>query len=498
MSVSFNVIPSGLRVPLFYAEIDNSAAFTPVNSSRALLIGQMTSDGQAQEEKPVLCTSAAMANKLFGRGSVLARMVAAYRTVDVLGEIVCIPVEDASSGTQATGTVALTGTAAEAGTIFLYICGKLVRVGVAQSDEAADVATTMAALINADKDLPVTATASSGTVTLTAKNKGTLGNDILVQKNLQGLAGGESDVTGLGVEITAMSSGATDPDFTNAIKAMGDEQYDFIAVPYSDAATLNAFSTAMNDTSGRWGPYSQIYGHVYSMKRGDINALTTFGATRNNQHETVTGIEPTFASWLPDALGAYVARTAVFISADPARPTQTGVLTGITGAPAGERFMLTERQSLLTSGIATITTDAAGTVTIERAITTYQTNAYGDGDASYLDSETLHTSAYVMRRLRSTITSKYGRHKLANDGTRFGPGQAIVTPNIIRSELIAIYRALEREGIVENAELFQTYLIVERDANDPNRINVLFPPDYVNQLRIFALLNQFRLQYPEE
>jgi len=37
---------------------------------------------------------------------------------------------------------------------------------------------------------------------------------------------------------------------------------------------------------------------------------------------------------------------------------------------------------------------------------------------------------------------------------------------------------------------------VERDSGNPNRINVLLPPDLVNQLRIFALLNQFRLQYP--
>lgn len=28
--------------------------------------------------------------------------------------------------------------------------------------------------------------------------------------------------------------------------------------------------------------------------------------------------------------------------------------------------------------------------------------------------------------------------------------------------------------------------------------NTLFPPDYVNQLRVFAVVNQFRLQYSEE
>lgn len=73
-----------------------------------------------------------------------------------------------------------------------------------------------------------------------------------------------------------------------------------------------------------------------------------------------------------------------------------------------------------------------GTLRIQRSVTTYKKNAYGVADNSYLDSETLHTSAYVLRKLKSVITGKYGRHKLANDGTRFGPGQAIVTPAVIK------------------------------------------------------------------
>lgn len=66
---------------------------------------------------------------------------------------------------------------------------------------------------------------------------------------------------------------------------------------------------------------------------------------------------------------------------------------------------------------------------------------------------------------------------------------------VIRGELIAAYRELEYLGIVENADAFQQNLIVERSTTNPNRLDVLFPPDYVNQLRVFALLNQFRLQY---
>ena len=55
----------------------------------------------------------------------------------------------------------------------------------------------------------------------------------------------------------------------------------------------------------------------------------------------------------------------------------------------------------------------------------------------------------------------------------------------------------EDKAIVENTALFAKYLIVERNKDDPNRVDVLLPPDLVNQLRIFAVLAQFRLQFNE-
>lgn len=93
-------------------------------------------------------------------------------------------------------------------------------------------------------------------------------------------------------------------------------------------------------------------------------------------------------------------------------------------APKGKRFIMTEQQTLLSHGVATAYVEG-GTLQIQRSVTTYKKNAYGVADNSYLDSETLHTSAYVLRKLKSVITSKYGRHKLANDGTRFGRGRRL-------------------------------------------------------------------------
>ena len=112
-------------------------------------------------------------------------------------------------------------------------------------------------------------------------------------------------------------------------------------------------------------------------------------------------------------------------------------------------------------------------------------------DASYLDVTTPATLGYIRYATRARITQKFPRHKLANDGTAFGPGQAIVTPGIIRAELLALFRELELQGLVEDFDQYKADLIVERNANDPNRIDVLSPPNLVNQLRVFAEQIQF-------
>uniref|UniRef100_UPI001968612B phage tail sheath subtilisin-like domain-containing protein n=1 Tax=Pseudomonas viridiflava TaxID=33069 RepID=UPI001968612B len=160
---------------------------------------------------------------------------------------------------------------------------------------------------------------------------------------------------------------------------------------------------------GRWSWARQLYGHVCSAKRGTVGTLVAAGQLRNDQHITIQAVEMAAPQpvWLQAA--ALAARTAVFISADASRPTQSGTMPGLDPAPASQRFTLTERESLLRYGIATAYYEG-GYVRIQRSITTYQKNAYGQADNSYLDSETMHQSAFIIRRLQGVITSKYGRH----------------------------------------------------------------------------------------
>src|SRR5262249_28302405 len=130
---------------------------------------------------------------------------------------------------------------------------------------------------------------------------------------------------------------------------------------------------------------------------------------------------------------------------------------------------------------------------IERLISTYQKNALNVADATFLDVTTLRTLAYLRWSWNLRLLTKYPRHKLANDGTDFEPGQPIVTPSVLRAEALAWGLDMARAGLIENYEQFKRDLVVVRDAGDPNRVNTTLGPDLVNGLNIVATQFAFRV-----
>lgn len=488
MSMGFAQIPADLKVPLFHLEFDSSRAIAGVAQKRALIVGQPTTavSGLA------LVASAEAASDLYGQGSSLARMIRAWRKNDGFGELWAYPVADDAGGTAGTKTITITGTPTAAGTLALYIGGVLLSIPVSATDTPTTIAAAIVAAVAANTRLPFTAGNSAGVVTLTARNKGTLANDVDVRVNLNGPGAGEALPAGIAVAIAAGVSGATDPALTGLAAALGDEEFEVILAPYAGSGQLNALRDLMDDVTGRWAWSRQVYGHAFAVKRDTASNLLTLGGGRNDQHVSLIGYEPTNPTSPDELAAAYAAQVFASVSADPARPLQTLRLVGALATPLGGRFSKSNQQSLLSAGIATVMYGADGSAMIQRAVTTYQKNPWGVTDRSYLDSETLFTLAEVVRRLRSAITTKFARSKLADDGTRFGAGQPIVTPKSIKAELVAQYAEMEAAGLVENAAGFAAATIVERDANDPSRVNVLYAPDLVNGLRIFAVLNQFR------
>jgi len=493
MSISFSGIPDNLRVPLFYMEFDNSQAVTgtPPMAHKILVLGQMLASGQAAPLAPVRITSAEQATALFGRGSMLDSMFRVLTKANtMLLETWALPMTDAAAGVAAAGSVTFGGLATAAGVLNLYVGGTRVRAAVPAGCTAAQAATALAEAVNAAVDpfLPVTAAVDGVTpskVLLTCRWKGGTGNDLDLRFNYNL---GETLPAGLTATVGAMTGGAADPEVAAAIAAFGDEWWNHIVMPYTDAVNLSALEAELAD---RWGPLRQMDGLAWAAYRGTLAATGAFGETRNSQLVSTMGIGATPTSpW--DWAASYAARAAGSLSIDPARPLQTLDLPGCLPPAVADRWDMRERNLLLWDGIATYTVSAAGACCIEREITMYRLNAYGLPDPSYLDVQTPATEGYRRYAAKARITQKYGRHKLADDGTRYSPGQAIVTPSIIRDELLALYR--EQEGlVVENFEEYAATLVVQRNANNRNRVDVLEKPDVVNQLRMLAVLSQFKL-----
>ena len=489
MGISFNSIPSSWRVPLVMAEFDNSQADQgpALLAYRALIIGQKTAGGSIAANALQAVTSADQVRGLAGPGSQLHRMAKAWFSNNKVTEVWIGALADDGAGAAATGTLTVTGPATATGTLALYVHGVAVPVAVTSSDAASAIATNIAAAINANADLGVTASAATSVVTVTAKNKGTCGNSIDLRLNY---LDGDATPAGVAVAIVAMASGATDPSLTSLIAAMGDTWFQIIAHPYTSTANLAALE---DELASRFGPERMIDGLAITSSSGTQSALATLGESRNSQHSVILAQPGQNPLTTPAEFAAAAAAVvALEGNEDPGRPFQTLPLAGVLAPAQADYFTIQERNLLLFDGVGTTRAMDDGTVQLERVITTYRTNSAGVADTSYLNAETMLTLLYLRYAFRTDIPSKFPRSKLADDGTRVAAGQPVVTPSIIKAEALHWFDDMLDLQLVQNPDLFKQNLVVQRNATDRNRIDVLLPPDIINQLIFVAAQIQFR------
>jgi phage tail sheath gpL-like len=499
MPISFSQIPSNIKVPLYWVEVDPSKAGLPQLGLRALITGTMLVEGDALPDVPIAVGSQAQADAHFGQGSEISRMFRAYFANNLANEVWGMGVKEPVAATAATGKITVTTPPTAAGTIHLYIGTDHIPVNVGATDTVNDIHVAISAAINSSFDLPVSSVGAPTDVTLTCLWKGVNGNDIAISLNYYGTIGGQMLPPGLTMTLPTggvLAGGTGVPDFATGISNMGEQEFEYVAMPYSDSSSLFDWDQEYGFTDGgRWGWMRQHFGHVFCAKRGTYPALMTFGATQNSGVTSVMGFEVASPSPSFEWTAAYVGKAQRALIDDPARPLQTLTLNQIKCAPLHQRFNFNELNSLAETGLAIQKAGSDNQPMIAREQTTYQLNLYGQSDDAYELVTTLATLAKLLRNQRAVVTNEFARCKLADDGTRFGPGQAIATPGLVQASLISQYYEDEFNGLVENVSQFQSHLLVERDPNDPNRLNVLYPPDLINQLRIFAVLAQFRLQY---
>lgn len=489
--VTFNQVPSSTRVPFVYVEIDPSKASSgpTIQEYRCAIIGQKLPTTPVAAATPFLATSADQVGQAFGFGSIVHGMATAFFKSNRSTEAWFMGVEDAGGAVKATKTLTVTGPATASGTLYLYIAGRRITVGVASGDAQNAIASAINAAIAASEfaqELPVTSGVATNVVTLTARNGGTQGNGIDVRFNFQT---GEAFPAGVAVAVAAGVAGATDPTLGASMAALGARQYHVLAVGLNDATSIAAVDAEL---ALRFGPSIQLEGHAFYGKADTFGNLTTFGSALNSKHTTVVGQKlPLSPTW--ELAASVAAVVAFFGQADPARPFKTLELVGMVGPALADRFTLQERELLLRNGIATAIVDDAGVLRAERLITTYRTNPTGAADPSFYDVNTLLALSFIRTDVRTRFASTFPRHKLADDGTRFGVGQPVVTPKIARGFMVSLFRDWESLGLVEGFDQFEADLVVERNTTDRNRLDVLLPPDLVNQLQVTGISLQFLL-----
>lgn len=492
--MSLGNIPDDFRVPLVIIDIDNSQALdsAPAQSRKIIVIGQQSATGTATALTSNRITSDGTADQLYGKGSMLAGMLKILRKANSYTEVWAMGLADIAAGAAAKSELTVTGPATAAGTLALLVNGVSVQVGVSADDTADTIATAIVTAINKLPDTQVTAALKAGSttiVTLTTNWKGVTGNAMDVRLNYYT---GEQTPAGVAVAMTAFTGGTGTPDIAAVVAALGDDWYTDIVFPYNDTQSLNAIRDELLE---RWGPLQMIEAQLWTAFRGTHAESGTFGETRNDWLISCLGtnIAPQ-PHWLWAA--SYGGIAAYYLANDPARPLQTLVLPGILPPAKDVRWDMPERNLLLHDGIATHNVDAGGNVCIEREITMYRVNQYGDADTSYLNVQSPATLGRIRYVIKNRFSNRYPRHKLAGDDVLdlLDPGQPVMTPKIGRAELLDIaLTELIPAGLVEDFDDYKDTLDVYLDGADKDRLNFICHPNLVNQLRVLAGLIQFKL-----
>ena len=479
--MNISQVPPSLLVPGFWTEFDNSAAAgSGTMPWNVLLIGSMLSGGTAEESVPVQIFSDDEADKLFGKGSQAALMVRAFRKNNTLMPLWAVGVADGT--TKATKSVTFTGTATAAGVIALYVGGQNLNIAVASGDTAADIAQAIESAVT--DNMPVTASASSGTVTFTAKNGGTAGNYIDIRVNY---VAGEVLPDGISVSGTGLlTGGAGDPSLTTVIANIGAQWFNIIVTAFSSSATLTALETELE---ARWSATNQKTGVAIFGDNTDSARTVAYDLNSQVLCELPLPKSPTTSFEIAAAGAAVIAQSA---ESDPAMPLGNLAVKGILAPAMKDRKNLSEENAMLAAGGSLLNASADGTVYLRRTVTTYKKNESGADDDSYKQLETIFTLSFIRWDWNNYMSNKYKRAKLAQDGYEYGEGQTVITPKKGRAEALSRFDYWMQIGVAQDAETFKEYLVVEINAQNPYRLDFLLPATLMKQLFTVATKLQFR------
>lgn len=489
-NIIIGMVPDNLRLPGANVAVDHTHAtiLNPSIPRKSLLVGQRLSSGTVPANVLHAVNSADDAAKAFGYGSMLHRMAMRYLAKSPYSAVYAIALDDDPDGIEATGTITYAGPSTQAGVIYLYIAGQRLTVGVAKADTATAIATKVTTAINAKPSLPVSASSSGATITLTCQWKGTTGNDIDIRHNYYT---GESLPDGITATITDMVDGEADPDPTDMLVAIAGSWFYTWIFPYTDPAMMAIVDPDLED---RWSATNTRSAHAFRAISGSYSTISTYGESRNSKHFSTLPLRrcPTPPWEVAAAWGAGVDRKAA--STDPIFPF-TGISIDGMLAPAPEdRWSPPEANNLAYSGMSSWTIDDDGTCRVGLVLTEYQTNTQGVEDISLLHLNHKWGAdlvRYTFRVWMNGLLASDPGFKLAAENPKNVP--YVLDPTQLALLSYPVFGALEDRGLVQDFAAYKHQVRFAISGSNPTRVNAIIPPKLLSPLLQFAAAVQFQL-----
>lgn len=441
------------NVPGIYLRFNNTLARgNPQQPHRVVVIGTRLASGSVPQNEPRRVNAPTEADSFFGQGSMVASMAKAFIAQNSKLELWAVGIDELLAGTAAAGSIEISGTSTAAGELVLLIAGVRVRVVVPNGTAGGTVVDDVVAKMADIPTLPVSGADGVTEVTLTVKWKGTSGNYVDVRLDPDAKV-----PAGLTVTITEPTGGASDPEIDAALSALGNTQYNTVAIGYVDTVNLGHMDDFLRP---RWGELVKTEGHGFAASTGSYGDLTTLAGSLNSEFTTVVapGASPT-PPWIWAAAVAGVDARETVRDVNAGREGQ--VIEGVRPADVKDEFSFDELDTLIANGISTVKADANGRAEVISLVTTYTTDSDGFSDESYR----LVTTMRSLSRLRFDLTvlrSRYKGFKVSKDPTQGNIANVLTAPKL-RNALLNQYDKWLKAGICQLIDNFESNLIVEVD-----------------------------------
>lgn len=400
------------------------------------------------------------------------------------------------AGTAATGTVTFGGTVTATQVVRLWIKGYQLDITRGVGVSATDAGELLEEAINAATDyLPVSASNSSGTVTLTCKLTGPIGNDVTLYHEILEGAGGTVALSG-----AALTSGATEAAFTTAISNITSWEYDFI-IPCVSNADAQASSSSSNPgrikthiDDNDTGLSAKLQQAIVGLTGSLSSAIT--GANGRNfgpmqyvfcMNGKSLGCE--FAGW-------EAGRRMVEEERDPAanRIGDDERISGLYGAHdlVADKPTDAEVEQALSEGISIFNYDAQGDMYLVAPITTYSADASGNADGRLFYVSKVSGAYAFAKALRRRLPIEYRGAKISEDlgADDELPPHGVVQVREVRASVVEVGREFCTRGVFDRTKFEDAVasgdLMVRINPDNGSQVDIVVPADIVNPLARFS------------